>query len=211
VIDTQPFHDEVIDLANEPGIQQLTEEHRADLELEKDAKVAVEDADNVVRQLSETLRTLGEFQKTLREDSYKQDLEDLDGFIAAPDLSRYQEQALARAQRRASLDWAAAGSGRIVQTHLPGAALNRLRAQVALKGAQVKVQESSTRLLIANKLLLLKPIIEAEGSNLTMSGGLSDESIGAVLTARAKHAEMSQALATAEQLFEQNQTQLQKQ
>lgn len=118
----------------------------------------------------------------------------LDEFITGDTQSLYKTLPARREALRWKYNLAVAAVSRVCEVLMPRAALERLRAQVDHLRAEAVLAESIARVFVARKLLLMKPLAEAEGSSLVTSGGLSAQIVTDWINARAKYATLAGTL-----------------
>ena len=135
------------------------------------------------------------------------DVDSVDSIIGNVTTADYRGAAASRSQRHAELDLLSAISARLAHTLIPAACIEKLRAQVAHQGALVKLHEAEALVLIAKKLHVLGPVIDAEGSSLVIEGGASSDALKIVIEARSTYAKMCGALYLAEEQFKVSQQQ----
>jgi hypothetical protein len=199
-LDVGLFNEQALPYASEDGLQRAAALVHTAQQGAEDAQRGVDDAEAQIQKLRDKRTALEAKYADLKSKAHADD-EALDNFIAGADISRYREVANKRQQRRAEQDFIGAASGRVMEFLIPRASIDKMRAQVGLAEAQVILSEEHARLFLAKKLLLLRPLVEAEGSSLTTEGGAFEVAIQLVVEARAKQSALAEALRNAEQIF----------
>jgi hypothetical protein len=105
--------------------------------------------------------------------------------------------------RRAELKWRhdllVSAIQRVGEVLHPRASIEKQRALHAAQGAVVDFSESVARVFVARKILLMKPLAEAEGSSLVTSGGVTDVIVTEWVEQCSKYAQMSDNLRALEE------------